>query len=337
MKHRLVILTTNFGTNFSGGALATCEVFSRIQDQFEKIIVLGSNIGLHEIKNLQFIKTSNWITNYQLIKNLQDGKTIFYGDFYNSFLLGLAKVPYVFTYHDNWPELARLNYKSFLQGFFFHTIYPFIFRKAIILITVSSFKKKYLEKYAKIVQVIPNGIRNNVAETLENTSVKKKILMVGNIDDRKYAMALKLFQILRNQELITIDIYGHILNKKLASKLKQFPFVNLKGFIKNVPFQSYKLLLHTSFTESFGLVFCEAIYNKVPVLAFHTGGAPEIITRENGRLVPAYKIEVMQEILLDMISNPIEVNSNTVESFTWERTSLNYKKIFQNVILPYCY
>jgi glycosyltransferase involved in cell wall biosynthesis len=331
MRQKLVILTTSFGTNFSGGALATCEVFSRIQNQFTQITVLGSTIGDHSFTNLKFIKVTSWLQAYLTIKKLEDKATIFYGDFYNAFLLGLAKVPFVFTYHDNWPELSKLNLRSRIQGVFFTNIYAFVFRKATELITVSEFKKKVLEKYSNSVRLIPNGFNHTKAASVENTVDKPQILMVGNIDERKYKLALKLFVAISHLEDISIDIYGHVVDEKLAMKLEKFPFVNLKGFHKEIPFRSYKLLLHTSFTESFGLVFCEAIFNEIPVLAFDVGGASSIITPNNVRLVPAYQIGEMQKMLESMMSDPISVDSNTVEIFSWETTSLRYQKIFQDV------
>ncbi|MEQ8238798.1 MAG: glycosyltransferase [Cyclobacteriaceae bacterium] len=331
MRQKLVILTTNFGTNFSGGALATCEVFSRIQNQFTQITVLGSAIGDHTFTNLKFIKVTSWFQTYLTIKKLEDKATIFYGDFYNAFLLGLAKVPFVFTYHDNWPELSKLNIASRIQGLFFTNIYAFVFRKATVLITVSDFKKKLLEKYSSNVLLVPNGFNRIKATAAKNTIEKSQILMVGNIDERKYKLALKLFGAISHLEDIGIDIYGHVVDEKLVMKLEKFPFVNLKGFHKKIPFSSYKLLLHTSFTESFGLIFCEAIFNEIPVLAFDAGGASTIITPDNGRLVPAYDIGEMQKMLESLMSDPISVDSNTVKTFSWETTSLRYQKIFQDV------
>ena len=331
MRQKLVILTTSFGTNFSGGALATCEVFSRIQDQFSQIIVLGSAIGDHSFRNLKFIKVTSWTQSYLTIKRLKDETTIFYGDFYNAFLLGLANVPFVFTYHDNWPELAKMNWRSRTQGIFYNNIYAFVFRKATVLITVSDFKRKFLEKFSNSALVIANGFNQVREKPIAKITDKPRILMVGNIDERKYKWALKLFDLISNFKEMTIDIYGHVVDEKLASRLAKFPFVNLKGFHKKIPFRSYELLLHTSFTESFGLVFCEAIFNEIPVLTFDVGGASSIITTNNGRLVPAYQIGEMRLMLESMISDPFPVDSNTVKSFSWESTSLRYQKIFQDV------
>ncbi|WP_242092707.1 glycosyltransferase family 4 protein [Aestuariivivens sediminicola] len=330
MRHKLVILTTRFGTNFSGGAKATCEVFSRIQNQFESITVLGTEIGNHQIKNVKFIKTNYWIDALFKIMRLKDDCTIFYGDFYNAFLLGVAQAPFVFTYHDNWPELSKLNTKSYFQNLFFNTVYTYIFKKAKALVAVSNFKRINLIQYEEKLHFISNGFSRGNQECIKEHK-SRQVLMVGNIDERKYNLAIKLFDLLKVHDGISIDIYGHIVNKDLAKKLKSYPFVEIKGFVENVPYSAYKLLLHTSFSESFGLVFYESIYNETPVLTFNTGGAPEIISTENGRMVDAFNIKDMYRVLKEMLANPFKANSQTVDSYSWDRASSNYLKLFQYV------
>ncbi|MEM9328298.1 MAG: hypothetical protein AAGA85_21705, partial [Bacteroidota bacterium] len=107
MKRKLVILTTHFGLNFSGGSKATCEVFGLLQSDFDEICVVGTQLGDHPFKSLDFREYRNWLHAVQIIRSLKSPEVLFYGDFFNSFLFILAGVPFHFTYHDNWPE-ARL-------------------------------------------------------------------------------------------------------------------------------------------------------------------------------------------------------------------------------------
>ena len=59
-KISLVIVTTHFGTNFSGGSTATCEIFSRFQNEFETIYVVGTELGEHPLQKIIFKKYRNW-------------------------------------------------------------------------------------------------------------------------------------------------------------------------------------------------------------------------------------------------------------------------------------
>lgn len=334
MQKKLIILTTAFGSNFSGGSRATCEVINRIQNEFSQIIVLGTQLGNHEINSLQFIKVKNWFHAYRQVKQLDSEISIYYGDFYNAFILAVAKVKYAFTYHDNWPELSGLNTKHFLQNLFYFPLYKQIFKHARKLITVSQFKQKQLKRYHKKVELIPNGFTAHNAENLQwkkPMEKPRKVLMVGNIDQRKYAKALPLFEKLAQAVDFEVDIYGHIIDRQLANKLTRFPFVNFKGFTRNIPFNSYRVLLHTSFTESFGMVFCEAIFNGVPVLAFEGSGASELVVDQNGTLVPKNEPHVLQERLKQMVNKPFLTNPVSVKNYSWAASSDGYRRLFQDV------
>ena len=97
------------------------------------------------------------------------------------------------------------------------------------------------------------------------------------------------------------------------------------------PFQEYTLLLHTSFSESFGMVFCEAIYSGIPVLAFNVGGAKEIIGTQNGQLVEAYNTKDMYHRLIQILESPVKSNPETVNHYNWDSAATEYLKIFRDV------
>ncbi|MEM1137563.1 MAG: hypothetical protein AAGI07_17110, partial [Bacteroidota bacterium] len=76
-RKRLVILTTHFGTNFSGGSTATCEIFSRIEDEFKEIIVVGTQLGAHPFTSLKFFKYKSWLQALLILKKLKAKDAIF--------------------------------------------------------------------------------------------------------------------------------------------------------------------------------------------------------------------------------------------------------------------
>ena len=130
MSKRLVILTTHFGTEFSGGSTATCEIFSRLEHHFDQIVVIGTELGEHPFQKLYFEKYGNRKTLYELIKKHQSAGTVNYGDFFNSTAFADRNVPFYFTYHDNWPELAQSSFNHWLQGFKYIPAYKKIFSAA---------------------------------------------------------------------------------------------------------------------------------------------------------------------------------------------------------------
>lgn len=328
-KPSLVIVTTHFGTNFSGGSTATCEIFSRIENEFSEIIVVGNELGKHPFNSIHFLNYKNWMHALLILNRLKVKNAIFYGDFYNSFFFILLNIPYYFTYHDNWPEQSKLSFKSKFHSLFYTFIYKSIFKKAKLNFTVSEFKYRYIRRYSERVQLVYNGFnRQHVVEKDNKVLKKKSVLMVGNIDRRKYKLALEVFQYLEtSKQEVSIDIYGHIRDNKLAKKLMKFTFVNLKGYVKTIPFSKYNLLLHTSLIESFGMIFCEAIFQNIPILTFEVGGAKELVNSSNGILIKPYDTKKMEIELGEMLNgnSKFTFSEDQLSVFSWNKASEQYK------------
>jgi len=324
MSKKLVILTTHFGTNFSGGSTATCEIFSRIESHFDEIIVIGTQLGQHPFQSLKFIPYRSWSEARQLIKEWDVSESIFYGDFYNAVIFTTLNIPYYFTYHDNWPELGRTSLKNRVRSIYYSTIYNRIFKHAEAVFTVSAFRIPYIKRYNKNVCLIRNGINSKSPEKVDDK--KKDILMVGTVDDRKYRLAIKLFERMGHRDNISVEIFGNEQDKKLGRALSRFPFVKLKGFSHEIPYANYKLLLHTSMMENLSMVICEAIYSGVPVLAFDVGGSKEVVTPGNGVLVPPYQINIMAENLYKLLSDGAldGIDTGILREYTWEKASSEY-------------
>ncbi len=331
-KTSLVIVTTHFGTNFSGGSTATCEIFSRVQYEFESIYVVGTELGEHPFQKIIFKKYSNWVQAFLLLLAFRKGRFgnerfVFYGDFYNTFFLALLRLDFYFTYHDNWPEAAKINLKSKINSIFYTNVYHFIFKNAKLVFAVSEKKYHYVKKFTSKVQLVYNGFNHQrESNTKAGDPDRPEILMVGNIDKRKYKIALKLFSLIAAKGNLHVDIYGHIIDKNLADKLAAFDFVTLKGFKQNIPFGRYQLLLHTSIIENLPLVFCESIYHQTPIITFDVGGAHELIGNANGALIPPYDVNMMHTNLLKMIKIRPTIDKSVLDNKSWEIAANRYKE-----------
>ena len=55
--------------------------------------------------------------------------------------------------------------------------------------------------------------------------------------------------------------------------------------------------------EPFGVVFAEALLSGVPVVTADTGGAPEIVSDECGRLVPAGDLDALARVLGELVDD----------------------------------
>jgi glycosyltransferase involved in cell wall biosynthesis len=331
MSKSLVILTTHFGMNFSGGSTATHQIFVRLEDEFNRIIVVCNKIGHHQFKKVEFkVYNSSWEA-YKILRSLSNKDTIYYGDFYNSVLFVWAKKKFYFTYHDNWPEMKNTSLYDHIKSFFYIPIYNAILRSAEMVIAVSKYKMRYIEKFSRDVKLVYNGFNVNEEKDVTRFEGKNKIIMVGNVERRKYHIALRLFKSLDLDFRGDIDVYGNLIDKHLAEKLNSFPFVNIKGFVPSVPYKSYNCLLHTSYIENLPIAVCESIIHHLPVVAFDVGGISEVVNPSNGILVPPYDIKRMKNSIESMLSGGqvFSFSENDLSNFNWDIAARSYLKIMQ--------
>ncbi|HAA13460.1 MAG TPA: hypothetical protein DCE41_17925 [Cytophagales bacterium] len=323
MPKRLIIVTTHFGTNFSGGSTATCEIWGRLQHHFDEVRVLGTQLGEHPFQNLTFVPYKNWRQAYRHLRQwAKEEGSLFYGDFYNAFLLRAARVPFSFTYHDNWPDLGRLGGKQRWWNLYYWPIYRYLFVRAHPLFVVSEHKAARLRALGLQPILAANGFTRGKAITGELTP---HILMVGNVDARKYQLALALFQHWAPPDGVEVHVYGHASDSALLGQLEALPFVRYCGYTQEVPYAQYKLLLHTSAMENLPIVLCEAIYQRVSVVAFDVGGHRELIDGANGYLVSPYDTQAMADQLNRTLKGDLPPHNLTaINHRNWQKASALY-------------
>ena len=239
MKKSLVILTDRFGLNFSGGAIATCRIFEPIQHDFKEIIVIAKQIGQHHFSNLKYLRYRHLPEALKHIGSLKKkNDLIYYGDFYMAYYFILARVPFYFTYHDNWPAQKKLNFTSYLKSFFYIPIYQWIFKKAVGLINVSQYTFNYnaFRKHENF--LIRNGINAGISKKQYQPIAPGqlvRIIMLGNIDERKFGLADPFFNVIENIEKplpIEIHIYGNPKDSKIINKITRYKFVKINGVFR---------------------------------------------------------------------------------------------------------
>lgn len=327
MQSALAILTTHFGTNFSGGSTATCEIFSRLESEFSEIYVIANELGQHPFKRIQWLRYRTTLGAIKQIQSLDTKNTVFYGDFYNAYLLTLLNKPFYFTYHDNWPELESLGWQNRLKSYFYWPLYRRIFKQAEHVVTVSDKKLTQLNSLTPRVSLIRNGFSRQT-QTVSGKA-RKNVLMVGNIDTRKYVKAIELFSTLPVNLDFDIHIYGHSHDPALVNSLKNFPFVHLKGYQSSIPYADFALLLHTSVMENSSIVWCESLFQKTRVLTFDVGAAKEIIGEDTGWCVVPYDICAMKSRLLEHMHHPVPIDQkpDILTQFDWQIASKQYKAL----------
>ncbi len=118
--------------------------------------------------------------------------------------------------------------------------------------------------------------------------------------------------------------------------------VKFIGFRKDIPdlMSTADVFVLPSVAEAFGVVFAEAIYLGVPIVATKIGGIPEIVTDGvDGILIPPADSEAIAETVADLINHPEKLKSlaNTgqqkvIERFEFEDMTRKYEAVYENLM-----
>ena len=335
-KKELVVVTKYFGYNFTGATLATHELVKMWSGKFNNITIITKNIG--EYDDIENLKVKLCKNNFDIINNLkkiQNKNIKYYCDDHLSILLKLSNKKYFHTYHATWPEAKWNNYNYFVKSFLFIPLYKYAIKNSIIEVAVSEkYKENFVKKYNNNCMVIRNGLGRHIKLKYDRNAKSEKfnIVMIGNIDKRKYKLAPQLFEIISKENLnVNIDIYGRNLDTNLLKKIEKYDFVNYRGFSKNINIQEYKLLLSTSTNENLSIATCEGIKVNVPTLGFNVGAMDEIVVNgDNGFLIDNMNIEVLFEKLKFIVNTNYEFKfkDRKIEEFEWHKVAEKYFQIF---------
>lgn len=336
---RLVVVTKYFGYNFTGATLATHELVKEWKNYYDEIVIITKNLGKFDIEGLNIIECKN---TFEVIANIinikkENKNIIAYSDDHTGFLIKLAGLEYYHTYHANWPECRWVDWIHFLKSFMFIPMYKLTLSNAKAIIAVSYYSKHFIKRYNKNINVIRNGIGRNGKVTIDTKCNNElddllKVIMIGNIDKRKYKLAEQLFSEIEHKKInIKIDIYGNCNDEKLAKRLDKYKFVELKGFSNDINIRNYSLYISTSKNENLSIALCEALMNRVPVITFDVGGLSEVIVNGiNGFIVEPYNVKSMLEIINEIKNKKFEMNfdRNNLESYDWKYSAKRYKEYF---------
>ncbi len=194
--------------------------------------------------------------------------------------------------------------------------------------------------------VIPNGIN---AYWLDHKCMDKRppdgktirVVFAGTIDKNKNLTAtIKACQILREQGYaITYTAVGNILDQAVHKQLEEQPFAQyIPALNKEELVQLYKendVFVMPSVTETFGLVYAEAMTQGLPVV--YTRGQGFDHQFEEGAVGYSVDCGNPQEIadrILDCIGRYEEISSNCVslcDKFNWDTIAQQYLELYSRI------
>ena len=233
------------------------------------------------------------------------------------FFCALTGQKVVFHYHGEIQPLATVGWRK--RHFSGVRICSWFCKQ---LVTVSEANKQYLlaTNVRRPIELIYNGINiskfpDQIEPRLAGTRNPEhfRICYMGSLIPRKRVddllRAFALVHTERPDARLTIIGCGHLESqlKRLCTELDLDSAVHFTGKILEYPLELLRnsdLCVSASESESFGLIFAEAMCLGVPAVACRVGGIPEVVAdEETGLLVPPRNPQALAHAILRLMAD----------------------------------
>lgn len=236
----------------------------------------------------------------------QVGATIVHAHWW--FPAGLAPSrPFVVTMHGSDVRLAA-------QKGWAHPLFRGVLRRANVVTTVSSWLAGQAQAIAPFVNpaIAPMPVNTSLFAPASGPRNKDEILFVGRLNEQKgIRFLLDALAAMRQRARLTVIGEGPdaATLRRQATALGMADRVSWNG---NVPredlarlYQQAAVLAMPSLDEGLGLVAVEAQLCATPVVAFASGGAPDVISDgSSGLLVPPGDVRALAAALDRVLADP---------------------------------
>ena len=201
---------------------------------------------------------------------------------------------------------------------YFHPVTRFSIEQSDAVTTVSEYLRRETADTFQVtrpIEVIPNCVDLNRYGSARRAPAQppqpKQVLHISNFRPVKRAAdVIEVFARIRRRVDARLVLVGDgpDLSRALAlaRELRVAAEVTTVGVVDDVaPFlQTADLLLLPSASESFGLVALEAMASRVPVVASHTGGLPEVVPDGRaGFLLPPGAVDAMAARAVELLTD----------------------------------
>ncbi len=219
------------------------------------------------------------------------------------------------------PIIVSEHIKEFLldDGFdaFQHKLIQYTYDHIQCLVTPSTAVMEAIKKQFKVPEsskIIPNMVDTDFFLPDKNKNINDRFTFVVVAmlrPEKQIDKILEAFMTVGNNYLSKLIIVGDGPEAKSLLKLaqelslsRQIKFIQKTGkeeVLRNM--QQADVCLLYSEMETFGVTLIEALSCGIPVIGGNVGGANDIITPENGLIVPTNDLKALQNAMKDMILN----------------------------------
>src|ERR1700733_1470387 len=279
--------------------------------------------------------------------------------------------PYVMTVHDMLEHLSRARQQTGFWGSLHFQLTRQVLRGASRIFAVSNFTKIEMEKLFGIppdrIEVIYNAIderflhghaspadRQFIAERYQVTY--PFLLYAGRISPHKNVVRMiEAFSALKTElekdqaypdlKLIIIgdDVSGNpdlrrtVIRSGVQNDVRFLGFVPIE--VLRTFYDAAKIFVFPSLYEGFGLPPLEAMAHGTPVVTSNVTSLPEVVGNAAVLVHPENVFEIMRALHRVLLDQPLrekmkERSYRQAAKFSWEKSVLRIKEVYQEVLRP---
>jgi glycosyltransferase involved in cell wall biosynthesis len=343
----LLIISQYYGL-INGASICTYELIVRWSSLVDRIDVVCSQKHYKPENILQFnnvyLHTLSNFTPFKVrakCQSLISENTVIYGaDDYG--IYGIIKgIPYVLTYHGNWPQALGISPKYFINGIFHTLMYILNFKFADAIVCPNYFHIPWISRFTSKAIMIRNGIRlesSNIHPSLNCPS----IITVGRMDERKGKLLVDIIHelvYLSDQIPWYLYVVGPILYEPLKKLVDNNRILNI-DFVPNVAdyVREADIFVLASYMDLVSLAVTEAMALSKPVICFDVGALHEVVSNETGYLIPPFDQKNFAESILFLLQDKEQRYAKgkkakeAVQDFDWDISASQYLGLFQKLL-----
>lgn len=218
------------------------------------------------------------------------------------------------------------------------------YKKTVLTKYVPKSKKTLIEEKSI---VIPNGIdkyflENRYYRKIEKQTDSIKILFVGEITRRKNVTeTIKACMYLNSRGYkVSYTVVGEIKNTFIGWRLKRYPFIFYHPKCNKEQVLQYMrtadVFVMPSITETFGLVYAEAMSQGLPIIYTKGQGFDgHFKDGEIGFAVNCFDYKMIAQKILEIYSNYDSISercTSYADRFDWKKIAFDYKEIYNRIV-----
>lgn len=169
-----------------------------------------------------------------------------------------------------------------------------------------------------------------------------RIICVGLICHNKNQLTLAraVDRLVREGCSIELLLIGKSSSKKLIKRLESYPFVKILSYMEKreliTKYKTADLFCLPSYTETFGLVYAEALSQGLPIIYSENQGFDKQFDEGYvGYRTNPYSIKSISKTIKLIWNNIDELKKNTLsaaEIFRWEEVTERYRRMYLNIL-----